>query len=140
MKKGVILCVDDEPSVLIALRDQLRKNYPTHLVEIAESAAEGLDILNELSAEGLIPLVVISDFIMPGMNGDEFLCQARIHFPHIITVILSGQSNEASVHSALASGSANHFFSKPWDAAELIQCIDAGLADFWRKMGDSHAD
>ncbi|POZ61473.1 response regulator [Chromobacterium alticapitis] len=140
MKKGVILCVDDEPSVLIALRDQLKKHYPAYLVEIAESAAEGLDILDEIAAEGWIPLVVISDFIMPSMNGDAFLSAARKLFPHIITVLLSGQGNEASIHSALATGSANHFFSKPWEATDLMRCIDAGLDEFWRKMGNDHAD
>lgn len=140
MKKGVILCVDDEPSVLIALRDQLKKQYPAYLVEIAESAAEGLDILEEISSDGWIPLVIISDFIMPGMNGDAFLTQAKKLFPHIITVILSGQGNEATIQSALASGSANHFFSKPWDAADLIRCIDIELETFWQRMGNNDVE
>ena len=92
MKQGILLCVDDEVIVLSALRDQLRKAYGSqHLIEIAESAEEGLEILDELTGQGLIPLVVISDFQMPGMKGDEFLIQASRRFPYVVTVMLSGQ-------------------------------------------------
>ncbi|KIA81913.1 hypothetical protein QR66_02095 [Chromobacterium piscinae] len=45
MKKGIILCGDDKPSALIAPRGKLRKNYPIHLMGIAESEAKRLDIL-----------------------------------------------------------------------------------------------
>ncbi|MBM2883349.1 hypothetical protein JFK97_03020 [Chromobacterium phragmitis] len=46
MKKGIILRGDDKSSALIAPQGKLRKNYPIHLMGIAESEAKRLDILN----------------------------------------------------------------------------------------------
>lgn len=131
MKQGILLCVDDEVIVLSALRDQLRKAYGSqHLIEIAESAEEGLEILDELSGQGLIPLVVISDFQMPGMKGDEFLIQASRRFPYVVTVMLSGQVSDAAVDRVRCEGHLNSLIAKPWDAQALVQSIDEGLARF----------
>lgn len=129
--QGILLCVDDEVIVLSALRDQLRKAYGSrHLIEIAESAEEGLEILDELSGQGLVPLVVISDFQMPGMKGDEFLIQASQRFPYVVTVMLSGQVSEEAVHRVRSQGHLSSLIAKPWDAQALLDSIDAGLARF----------
>ncbi|WIT13190.1 response regulator [Paucibacter sediminis] len=131
LMQGILLCVDDEVIVLSALRDQLRKAYGArHLIEIAESAEEGLEILGELSGQGLVPLVVISDFLMPGMKGDEFLIQARQRFPYVVTVLLSGQVSDAAVDRVRQQGHLDSMIAKPWDAQALLGSIDAGLARF----------
>jgi len=131
MRQGILLCVDDEVIVLSALRDQLRKAYgKQHLIEIAESAEEGLEILEELSDQGLVPLVVISDFQMPGMKGDEFLIQASQRFPYVVTVMLSGQVSETAVDRVRSQGHLNSLIAKPWDAQALLNSIDEGLARF----------
>ncbi|MDC8771234.1 response regulator [Roseateles albus] len=127
--KGVILSVDDEMIVLQALREQLRSAYgERYLIEIAESADEGLEILDELSDQGLSPLVLISDFQMPGMKGDEFLIQARRRFPTVVTVMLSGQVSDEALERLQQEGGLHQLFAKPWDALALRQSIDAGLA------------
>ena len=129
--QGILLCVDDEPMVLSALRDQLRKAYGSrHLIEIAESAEEGLEILDDLSDQGLIPLVVISDFQMPGMKGDEFLIQAHRRFPYVVTVMLSGQVSDHAVERVRNEGHLHSFLSKPWEAQALLDSIDTGLLGF----------
>lgn len=129
--QGILLCVDDELIVLNALRDQLRKAYgKQHLIEIAESAEEGLEILDELSGQGLVPLVVISDFQMPGMKGDEFLIQARRRFPYVVTVMLSGQVSDAAVDRMRQQGCLHSLLGKPWDSHALLASIDSGLEKF----------
>lgn len=138
MTSGILLCVDDEMMVLSALKDQLRQAYGNrHVVEIAESAEEGLEILDELAGEGLIPLVIISDWLMPGMKGDEFLIEAHRRFPYVIKIMLSGQVDEAAVQRSRDEANLHEFIVKPWDAGELIGSIDNGLEAYWREAGES---
>ncbi len=130
---GLLLCVDDEQIVLHSLRDQLYKVYGSkYLIEIAESAEEGLEILEEFSSDGFIPLIIISDWLMPGMKGDDFLIEAHRRFPYISMVMLSGQADEAAVQRAKDKADIFEFIKKPWDAEKLIQSIDEGLECFTR--------
>lgn len=129
MIKGILLCVDDESIILNALKDQLRKAYGRNYhIELAESAEEGLEILDELAGEGYTPLVVISDWLMPGMHGDQFLIEAHRRFPQVIKVLLSGQADEVAVDRVRNEAELHDFIGKPWDAEVLIQSINAGLA------------
>lgn len=132
MESGILLCVDDEMMVLSALRDQLKQAYGTeHLVEIAESAEEGLEILDELAGDGYIPLVIISDWLMPGMKGDEFLIEAHKRFPYVIKIMLSGQADEEAIQRSRDHGGLHEFIVKPWEAGELIASINNGLREYW---------
>ena len=76
MEKGILLCVDDEIIVLTALKDQLRRAFGNDFViDVAESAEEALELLDELAEQGHKLLVIVSDWLMPGMKGDEFLAK-----------------------------------------------------------------
>ncbi|MES2296252.1 MAG: response regulator [Pseudomonadota bacterium] len=131
MEKGILLCVDDEIIVLLALKDQLRQAYgDAHLIEAAESATEALELLGELVGDGYTPLVIISDWLMPGMMGDEFLIEAHQRFPRVVKVMLSGQADAAAVERVRRHANLHEFMAKPWDDAALIRCINSGLAGF----------
>lgn len=133
-KQGILLCVDDERIVLDSLKDELKKKYGRqHIIELAESAEEGLEILEELHSDGYIPLVIISDWLMPGMKGDEFLIRAHELYPFVIKVMLSGQADEAAVENARQNANLHEFFSKPWNAEELIASIDKGLEEYEKR-------
>ena len=70
----VVLCVDDEVMVLTSLESALKKAFGDEItLEFAENAKDGLEILNELLEDNEQIAMVISDYIMPGMKGDEFL-------------------------------------------------------------------
>jgi CheY-like chemotaxis protein len=128
MEKGVLLCVDDEVIVLTALKDQLRRAYGSDfVVEVAESAEEALELLDELSEQGHKILVIVSDWLMPGMKGDEFLIQAHHRFPTVVKIMLSGQAEQAAVDRARRDAGLHEFLSKPWNAAELVESINLGL-------------
>jgi CheY-like chemotaxis protein len=130
MEKGVLLCVDDEIIVLTALKDQLRRAFGTEFViDIAESAEEALELLDELSAQGHKLLVIISDWLMPGMKGDEFLIEAHKRFPSVVKIMLSGQAETAAVDRARKEAALHDFLAKPWNAAELVESINLGLKD-----------
>ena len=130
MEKGVLMCVDDEVIVLTALKDQLRRAYGSDfVVEVAESAEEALELLDELSEQGHTVLVIVSDWLMPGMKGDEFLVQAHKRFPTVIKIMLSGQAEQSAVDRVRREAGLHEFLSKPWNAAELVESINLGLRD-----------
>jgi CheY-like chemotaxis protein len=128
MEKGVLMCVDDEVIVLTALKDQLRRAYGSdYVVEVAESAEEALELLDELSEQGHTVLVIVSDWLMPGMKGDEFLVQAHQRFPTVIKIMLSGHAEQSAVDRVRREAGLHEFLSKPWNAAELVESINLGL-------------
>lgn len=130
MERGVLLCVDDEIIVLIALKDQLRRAFGNNFViEVAESAEEALDLLDELAGEGHTLLVIISDWLMPGMKGDEFLIQAHGRFPSVVKIMLSGQAEAEAVDRARREAALHDFLPKPWDAEALVESINQGLRE-----------
>ena len=128
MEKGVLLCVDDEVIVLTALKDQLRRAYGSDfVVEVAESAEEALELLDELAEQGHTVLVIVSDWLMHGMKGDEFLVQAHERFPTVVKIMLSGQAEQSAVDRVRRDAGLHEFLSKPWNAAELVESINLGL-------------
>jgi response regulator RpfG family c-di-GMP phosphodiesterase len=126
--KGFLLCVDDEIIVLKALKDQLRNEFgKQYLVEVAEGAEEGLEVLDDLSEEGYSLVVVISDWLMPGMKGDAFLIECHQRFPQVIKIMLSGQADESAIKRSIEHANLHQFIEKPWDPQELIASIKTGL-------------
>jgi len=109
-----ILCVDDEPNVLRALRRLLMDEEQYELL-VAESGAAGLEILEQEEDIAL----VISDYRMPGMNGVDFLSQVHDRWPKTIRVVLSGYADTASVVEAINVGHIYKFIPKPWNDDEL---------------------
>jgi response regulator RpfG family c-di-GMP phosphodiesterase len=130
MEKGIILCVDDEKIVLNSIESQLSKHFKDKFeIELAESGEEGLEILDEVSEDGLTPLVIVSDWLMPDMKGDEFLVQAHKKFPKVVKVMLTGQADEDAVNRAKAEANLHKLISKPWNVNELIDSIEDGLKE-----------
>ncbi|WP_348698380.1 response regulator [Duganella fentianensis] len=131
MSKGIILCVDDDSTVLNALRTLIGKIFGTdHLVEIAESAAEALEIVEDHHKQGLQLSVVISDYIMPWMRGDELLIKLHEMYPAAIKIMLTGQSDLEGVKKAINDANLYRFIEKPFNNADLILTIRSALRAF----------
>ena len=122
---AAILCVDDEEIVLKALSQDLNRYFKdSYLIELAQSAEDGLEILDELKLDGVKVLVIVSDWLMPGMKGDEFLIEAHKKFPKVIKMLLTGQADKAAIKNAQLNANLKYTFSKPWDSKELISKIN----------------
>ena len=129
MTKSVLLCVDDEIIVLHALKDLLHTVYGhQHVIEIAESAEEGLEIIDEQVQDGCELLVIVSDWLMPGMKGDEFLIESHKRLPKVVKIMLSGHADPAAVQRAREHAKLHDFVHKPWDGATLLRSIQSGLS------------
>jgi CheY-like chemotaxis protein len=129
MSNLVILCVDDERVVLQSLRTQLEEAFgDTYLYEVAEDADEALDVINELNEDGTRIILIVSDWLMPGMNGDEFLIRVHQRFPKIIKIMLTGQADELAIQRAQEEANLHSCLFKPWSEEELVETIKSGLA------------
>ncbi|CCQ50238.1 MULTISPECIES: response regulator [Crocosphaera] len=129
MIKPVILCVDDEKVILDSLKIQLKKEFQdTYLYEAAESADEALEIIEELQDDEITILVIVSDWLMPGMKGDEFLIEVHKRFPKIVKIMLTGQADEHSLEQAKKYANLHSCLHKPWSSEDLIKNIKSGLS------------
>jgi len=82
MNAPVIICVDDESIVLKSLVRELATTLDdTYEIEVAETGAEALDLLQEFLAEQRSIPVVIADYIMPNMKGTDLLEQVHTLSP-----------------------------------------------------------
>jgi len=124
MSEMVILCVDDELSILKSLEIELLAAFEDeYLYEFAETANEALEIIDELETEGTKVFIIISDWLMPGIKGDEFLIRVHNKYPKTITVMLTGQADEVSVERVKKEANLYHYLHKPWDNKELVSII-----------------
>jgi len=124
-----ILCVDDERVVLDSLKAQLKDEFgENYFYEIAESADDALEIIDELFEEEVNVLVIVSDWLMPGMKGDEFLIHVHQKFPKIIKVMLTGQADDGAIERAYHKANLHRCLHKPWNGEELIETIKSGIA------------
>jgi two-component system, sensor histidine kinase and response regulator len=131
MEKIVILCVDDEPNVLSSLKIDLRRSLgPSYLVETAESGLETLSLLTELLDDGYEIAVVIVDYIMPGMKGDELLKEVHSQIPNAINIMLSGQADIDAVARSIEHAKLYRFMAKPWRSEDLTLTTQKALQSY----------
>ncbi|HEY9700892.1 MAG TPA: response regulator [Allocoleopsis sp.] len=129
MSKPMILCVDDEIVVLNSLKIQLKKEFgDKYLYESAESVEEALEIIAESQDDNIDILVIVSDWLMPGMKGDEFLIEVHKKYPQIIKVMLTGQADSEAIERAKKEANLHGCLHKPWHGQELIDTIKSGVA------------
>ncbi len=131
MNDRVILCIDDEAIVLDALKEQILQEFEDDfLVEVAESGEEALEILDELQGERRIIPVIIADFIMPGMKGDELLARFHEKLPAAKKILLTGQASIEGVSNAVNQADLYRFISKPWEKEDLSITIREAIKSF----------
>ena len=129
MKKTVILCVDDEKIILDSIKTQLKEKYGNQFVyETAESASEALEIIDELMLNDNINLIIISDWLMPVIKGDEFLYRVHKKYPNTLNIMLTGQADQDSIEQSKIEANLYKCIRKPWTSNELTSTIDSGLA------------
>lgn len=121
--KGAILCVDDEAIILVTLKQELRSRFKDEFIyETALNAGEALEIIDDLSRDGIPLKAIISDWLMPGIKGDEFLRTVHRRFPEIKSIILTGHGN-LEILADLRTTGLVALLQKPWKNEELIKAV-----------------
>jgi len=128
VENPVILCVDDEASVLQAVRSQLKDHYKNKVdIEVASSGAEAIEIVEELVEDGIDLWVVLCDEIMPQQRGHEVLAAIHERSPDTRTVLLTGQTELEAVTESVNRANLFHFIAKPWDKMDLLMTVDRAI-------------
>ena len=128
-----ILVIDDEKDIRIVLRQVLE--LEGFEVEVAADGKEGLAKLDEAGAD-----LVITDIIMPGMDGVKTLGRIKEKHPGLPVIVISGGGNvapmtyepgaiatSAYLESAAQAG-ADRTLTKPFDRQEVLGAVNELLA------------
>lgn len=130
MPKKAILCVDDEKIILDSLKAQLKKKFGSRYVyEAAESGDDAFEVIEEMLEDGVEVLIIVSDWLMPGIKGDEFLIRVHEKFPGIVKVMLTGQADDTAIRNAEQNANLYRCLHKPWKEEDLFDTIETGLGE-----------
>lgn len=111
-----LLVVDDEPRVLVALKEVLERQQ-FHVVT-ATDAARAIDLLHQRPFG-----VVISDHMMPVMSGMDFLVECQRIQPDATRVLVTAAVSLPTLVEAINKGEIYRFLAKPWLREELIVTV-----------------
>ena len=131
MNQQVIICVDDEKIVLRGLKAELQEAVGNaYLIEIAESGEEALELIEELLLDGYEVPLIISDYIMPDMKGDELLKQVHLLSPKTIKIMLTGQTDIEAVANAIKNANLYRYIAKPWQQEDLSLTVKEAVNSY----------
>ncbi len=104
MNKPAILCVEDNQDTLYILKEQLLTRFNhQYQIETAKSGEEAIRIFNKIIKNDIDVPLIIADYMMPGMTGDELLKQIHTIAPKVVKVMLTGQADKQAVINAVNS-------------------------------------
>jgi DNA-binding NtrC family response regulator len=111
---GSILMLDDDLLVTDTLGALFREESPWD-VDLFNSPSAALASMNKRSYH-----VVISDFVMPEMDGISFLKQARKLQPSTSRILLTGYADKENAIRSINEAGLYHYIEKPWDNDALL--------------------
>ncbi len=119
-----VVFVDDEPALLDGLRRLLRAGRTERRMTFLTSAEAALELLATEPVD-----VIVTDMMMPGMDGASLLGEVQDRWPQTVRIVLSGYSSQSA--SLRSSSVAHQYLSKPCDADTLTSAlrIACNLAD-----------
>ena len=116
-----IVIVDDEKIVTSSFKTLLKVEGYVE-VDCFNSPFEALDFLKNNKPE-----IVISDFLMPNMNGLEFLTEVKKMYPEISLIMLTGYADKENAIRAINEIGLYKYIEKPWDNDDLLVNIKNGI-------------
>ncbi len=124
-REATVLVVEDEHNLLIGLKELLEiSDDPFHLnVLTASNGQHGLEVLSEHQ-----PDLIISDIMMPIMDGYDFLHNVRKNpnWVQIPFIFLTAKGEHEDIHKGLSRG-AEIYITKPYESDELLQLVAVQL-------------
>jgi len=111
-----ILFVDDEPMVLDAIQRMLRPLRVEWQMDFLRGGAEALRFMEQTPVD-----VVVSDMLMPGMSGAQFLKEVMLRYPQTVRIILSGHADQELIMQCV--GTTHQYLAKPCDAEVLKRTL-----------------
>jgi DNA-binding NtrC family response regulator len=113
--------VDDEEMVVTSLESflQLETDYR---ILTSTSPVEALERLGEAP-----PDVVVADYLMPVMDGIQFLSEVKERFPTATRILLTGYADKENAIRAINEVGIYRYMEKPWDNEQIRLAIQNGV-------------
>ena len=111
-----ILVVDDDPSILAVVHRLLRHSHLDVLE--AKCATEALALLQKQAVS-----VVITDYMMPAMNGIDLLILVRERWPGTVGILMTASSDMQIAADAVNRHLISFFVPKPWDNGKFVDLV-----------------
>ncbi|WP_413281288.1 response regulator [Floridanema evergladense] len=132
MKKPIVLCVDDETTILDSLKIEIKAILGNdYLIETAECGADALDLIEELLADNHQIALVICDYVMPDLKGDELLKLIHQITPKTLKIMLTGQADLEAVGNAIKYARLYRYMSKPWQIEDLKLTVKEAVHSYF---------
>jgi CheY-like chemotaxis protein len=121
----VIICVDDDPIILQMLGFHIQKLFKFDNIEAEfyASAQEAIEGIKKLRTQGFEPLLLLTDFQMPEMNGAELIRTLKHLYIDLPCIMISGEANAIQVDDLVNEDLLDAFITKPWSEKDLINAI-----------------
>ena len=120
-QKATVLVVDDEEMVITSVKAylELETEYEVLGFTEPEKAVKHMES-NQVD-------IAVSDYLMPGMSGIQFLTRAKQLQPEASRVLLTGHADKQSAIQAINQVGLYQYVEKPWENAQLLLIVQNGI-------------
>jgi DNA-binding NtrC family response regulator len=119
----IILLVDDEEMIITSIKSFLAVETDYRLLTYTSPIKALEDLDNKIKKVDL----VISDYLMPEMDGISFLAEVKKRFPLIPRILLTGYADKENAIKAINNVGLYQYIEKPWDNDDLRIVIRNGI-------------
>jgi DNA-binding NtrC family response regulator len=122
-ERPVILLVDDEEMIITSIKSFLAVETDYELLAYTSPVKAVEDLQTKIKSLDL----VISDYLMPEMDGISFLAEVKKRFPLVPRILLTGYADKENAIKAINNVGLYQYIEKPWDNDDLRLIIRNGL-------------
>jgi PAS domain S-box-containing protein len=126
-----VLCVDDQVDATSLMEKHLEGHFDCTFVSSPASALEALEKTGPYA-------VVVSDFIMPDMDGIELLQIIKQRWPDCVGIMVTAMDDQDVAIAALHEGKVHRFVRKPWEPEDLVRAVTEA-ANYFRLVQNERA-
>lgn len=137
MENIVIIIIEDQREVLEAIAKDLAFFEDAFLIEETDSADEAEELMETLDAEGQQIALVVSDHIMPGRSGVDFLIELNddSRFKATRKILLTGLATHSDTINAINNAAIDRYIEKPWDQLQLVNYAKSLITEYILEKG-----
>ena len=118
-----VLCVDDQVDAMSLMEKHLGAHFDCNYVDSPVAALAALEQSGPYA-------VVVTDYIMPDMDGIELLQVVKQRWPDTVGVMVTAMDDQDIAIAALHDGKVHRFIRKPWKADEIVRAVTEAAGYF----------
>jgi sigma-B regulation protein RsbU (phosphoserine phosphatase) len=134
--------VDDEKIIINSLTSDLKNLFGDKFaVESAEGGEDAIALFKELISDNCVVPLIITDYLMPEMKGDELLKEVHALSPSTLKIMLTGQATLEGVSNAINWANLYRYIGKPWEKGDLKLTVAEALKSYFKdRQLEEHND